>query len=442
MDPPTEGLDPVPPPPPIYPPIYMDCHATTPVDDRVLAAMLPYWSQHFGNPASAGHAYGWAAEAAVERSRARLAEIIGATPEEIIFTSGATEANNLAIQGVAEAQMHRGRHLVTVATEHRAVLDPYHYLAQLGFETTVLPVRGDGLLDLAQLEAALRPETILVSVMAANNEIGVLQPIAQIGAICRDRQILFHSDAAQAIGKIPVNVDDWAVDLLSLTAHKAYGPKGIGALYVRRSGWRRGRALSLAPQLHGGGQQGGLRSGTLPVPLIVGLAEAIALAVCLLPEESQRLTALRDRLWQQLAAAFPAISGDGIALPRPIPLQPSVPGHPRAIQLLQNGHPVARLPGNLNFSVAGIEGSGLLAPLRSTVALSSGSACSSALTEGSPAPSHVLLALGRSPRLALASLRVGLGRFSNQSEVDLVSTATIRAIKLLHDATLQGPGVD
>ncbi|MBF2098813.1 MAG: aminotransferase class V-fold PLP-dependent enzyme, partial [Gloeomargaritaceae cyanobacterium C42_A2020_066] len=269
-------------------PIYLDCHATTPVDERVLAAMLPYFQTRFGNPAS-GHTYGWEAQGAVEQARREVATAIGASPEDIVFTSGATEANNLAIKGVAEARHHRGRHLITVATEHRAVLDPCRYLESIGFEITVLPVQADGLVDITLLKQALRPETILVSVMAANNEIGVLQPLADIGALCRNHGVLFHTDAAQAIGKIPLQVDALQVDLLSLTAHKLYGPKGIGALYRRHR-----PAVPLAPQLHGGGQEAGLRAGTLATPLIVGLAQAVSLALAELTEEQTRLRQLRD----------------------------------------------------------------------------------------------------------------------------------------------------
>ncbi|MCU0570138.1 MAG: aminotransferase class V-fold PLP-dependent enzyme, partial [Oculatellaceae cyanobacterium Prado106] len=253
-------------------PIYLDCHATTPLDPRVLAAMLPFFTEHFGNPASVTHQYGWEAEAAVQQAREAIATSIQATPEEIVFTSGATEANNLAIKGVAEAYHAKGRHLITLQTEHRAVLDPYRYLESLGFEVTILPVQSDGLLDLDKLEQSFRPDTILVSVMAANNEIGVLQLLAEIGAMCRDRQILFHTDAAQAIGKIPLDVEALSIDLMSLTAHKVYGPKGIGALYVRR----RNPRVRLAAQLHGGGHERGMRSGTLYTPQIVGFGQAVA----------------------------------------------------------------------------------------------------------------------------------------------------------------------
>lgn len=377
-------------------PIYLDCHATTPLDERVLAVMLPYFTEHFGNPASVTHHYGWEAEAAVKQARATLAAAIHATPEEIIFTSGATEANNLAIKGVAEAYFAKGRHLITLQTEHNAVLDPYRYLQSLGFELTVLAVQGDGLIDLEQLEKAFRPDTILVSVMAANNEIGVLQPLAEIGALCRRQHILFHTDAAQAIGKIPLDVEAMQIDLMSLTAHKVYGPKGIGALYVRR----RDPRVQLAAQLHGGGHERGMRSGTLYTPQIVGFAEAVRLGLAELESESQRIQELRDRLWQHLQQL------DGIH---------------------QNGHPSQRLSGNLNISVENVDGQALLLGLQPLVAVSSGSACTSAKIE----PSHVLLALGRSPKLAYASLRFGIGRFNTLEQIDRVGEGAIATIQSL-----------
>lgn len=381
-------------------PIYLDCHATTPIDPIVLEAMLPYFTTQFGNPASNTHIYGWEAEAAIKQARSILAESIGATPEEIVFTSGATEANNLAIKGVAEAYFDRGRHMITVATEHNAVLDPCRYLQSIGFEVTILPVQPDGLIDLAQLEQAFRPDTILVSVMTANNEIGVLQPIAQIGAICRSRNVLFHTDAAQAIGKIPTDVDRMSIDLMSLTAHKIYGPKGIGALYVRR----RNPRVQLAPQLHGGGHERGMRSGTLYPPQIVGFAKAIELALTQQPEESQRIRRLRDRLWTKLSAV------EGILL---------------------NGHLSERLAGNLNVSIADVDGSALLLGLQPVVALSSGSACTSAKTE----PSHVLRSIGRSDDLAYASLRFGIGRFNTEDEIDRVAAVAIETITALRCAS-------
>ncbi|MBD2181097.1 IscS subfamily cysteine desulfurase [Planktothrix sp. FACHB-1355] len=378
-------------------PIYLDNHATTPLDESVLAAMLPYFTEHFGNPASNSHVYGWEAESAVKQARQILADAINATPEEIVFTSGATEANNLAVKGIAEAYFQKGRHLITVQTEHNAVLDPCQYLESLGFEVTYLPVQKDGLIDLTELEKAFRPDTILVSVMAANNEIGVLQPIAEIGAMCRDRQILFHTDAAQAIGKVPLDVEAMKIDLMSLTAHKIYGPKGIGALYVRR----RNPRVKLAPQQHGGGHERGMRSGTLYVPQIAGFAKAVELAIAEMPSETERLTALRQRLWENLT--------------------------PLGVIFL-NGHPTKRLPGNLNISVEGVDGSALSLGLQPIVAVSSGSACTSAKT----APSHVLTALGRSPELAYASIRFGIGRFNTADDIDKVvnhAIATIRSLR-------------
>jgi cysteine desulfurase len=358
--------------------------------------MLPYFTQHFGNPSSVSHLYGWEAEAAVSRARQLLAEAINATPEEIVFTSGATEANNLAIKGVAEAYFQKGRHIITVQTEHSAVLDPCQYLQSLGFEITFLPVQSDGLIDLADLEQAFRSDTILVSVMAANNEIGVLQPLADIGAICRDRKVLFHTDAAQAMGKLPLDVEAMKIDLMSMTAHKVYGPKGIGALYVKR----RHPRVQLSPQLHGGGHERGMRSGTLYPPQIVGFAKAVELALAEQATETKRLTQLRQRLWQQLSQLG---------------------------EVHLNGHPTQRLPGNLNISVEGVDGAALLLGLQPVMAVSSGSACSSATT----APSHVLTALGHSEQLAYASVRFGIGRFNTAAEIDKVAQHAIATIHSL-----------
>ena len=379
-------------------PIYLDCHATTPTDERVVEAMLPYFTQHFGNPSSIGHVYGWEAEAAVKKARATIAQAINASPAEIIFTSGATEANNLAIKGVAEAYFSQGRHIITVQTEHRAVLDPCSYLQTLGFEVTFLPVKPDGRLDLQQLERAIRPDTILVSVMAANNEIGVLQPLAKLGAICRQQNVLFHTDAAQGIAKIPLDVESMKIDLMSLTAHKVYGPKGIGALYVRR----RQPRVRVAAQLQGGGQEQGLRSGTLYPPQIVGFAKAVELGLAELESESKRQFKLRSRLWQLLSQL------EGISL---------------------NGHPTQRLPGNLNISVAGVDGAALLLGLQPVAAVSSGSACASTSTS----PSHVLTALGRSEQ-AYASVRFGIGRFNTLAEIDHVAQHAIATIQSLRQA--------
>jgi cysteine desulfurase len=381
------------------PPVYLDCHATTPIDPRVLSEMLPYFTEHFGNASSINHIYGWTAEAAVQKSRETIASSINSSLEEIVFTSGATEANNLAIKGVAEAYFSKGRHLITLQTEHRAVLDPCHYLEGLGFEVTILPVSKEGLVDLELLEKSFRPDTILVSIMTANNEIGVIQPIAEIGAICHRYQVLLHTDAAQAIGKVPLDVEAMSIDLLSLTAHKVYGPKGIGALYVRR----RDPRVRLASQIQGGGQERGLRSGTLFTPQIVGFAKAIELGIEEMEKDNVRLNELKTRLWKTISQL------DGIHL---------------------NGHPTQRLAGNLNISIEGVDGAALLLGLQSVVAVSSGSACSSTHT----APSHVLTALGRSDSLAYASLRFGLGRFNTLEEIDRVGEQVVLTVRSLRES--------
>ena len=380
-------------------PIYLDNHATTPVDQRVVEAMLPYFTEQFGNAASISHVYGWEAEAAVKQSRQILAEAINASPEEIVFTSGATEANNLAIKGIAEAYYSKGKHIITVKTEHNAILDPCTYLQKLGFDITVLPVKSDGLIDIGDLIKAILAETILVSVMTANNEIGVIQPIAEIAAICRGNDILFHTDAAQAIGKIPLDVQEMNIDLMSLTAHKIYGPKGIGALYVRRNKPR----VQLAPQMHGGGHERGMRSGTLYPPQIVGFAKAVELAIAQMESETERVVNLRQRLWENLSEL-----GD----------------------VVLNGHATKRLPGNLNISVGGVDGQALMLGLQPAAAVSSGSACTSAKI----APSHVLAAIGRSDKLAYASIRFGIGRFNTAAEIDAVSQHAIATIQSLRQA--------
>ncbi|MEG4969592.1 IscS subfamily cysteine desulfurase [Microcoleus sp. B6-A1] len=380
-------------------PIYLDNHATTPVDKRVLDAMLPYFTEQFGNAASISHVYGWEAEAAVKQSRQIIAEAINASPEEIVFTSGATEANNLAIKGIAEAYFSKGKHIITVKTEHNAILDPCTYLQKLGFDITVLPVKSDGLIDIGDLIKAIRAETILVSVMTANNEIGVIQPIAEIAAICRGNDILFHTDAAQAIGKIPLDVEEMNIDLMSLTAHKIYGPKGIGALYVRRNKPR----VQLAPQMHGGGHERGMRSGTLYPPQIVGFAKAVELAIAEMQSETERVVNLRQRLWENLSEL-----GD----------------------VVLNGHATKRLPGNLNISVGGVDGQALMLGLQPAAAVSSGSACTSAKI----APSHVLAAIGRSDKLAYASIRFGIGRFNTEAEIDAVAEHAIATIQSLRQA--------
>ena len=382
-------------------PIYLDCHSTTPVDERVMAAMIPYFTEKFGNAASISHIYGWESETAVKQTREILATAINATPEEIVFTSGATEANNLAIKGIAEAYFQKGQHIVTIVTEHKSVLDPCEYLKSLGFEITVLPVQKDGLIDLNQLEKALRHDTILVSIMAANNEIGVLQPIAEIGEMCRQRQIILHTDAAQAIGKLPLDVEEMNIDLMSLTAHKVYGPKGIGALYVRR----RNPRVKLASQQHGGGHERGMRSGTLYTPQIVGFGQAVEIAMAEQETENQRLIELRERLWKQLSSL------GGIYL---------------------NGHPQNRLAGNLNISVEGVDGAALSLGLQSIVAVSSGSACSS----NNVAPSYVLKALGHSDKLAYASVRFGIGRFNTVEEIDQVAKQVISTVQGLRSAAV------
>jgi cysteine desulfurase len=383
-------------------PIYLDSHSTTPVDERVLAAMLPYFTEHFGNPSSINHVYGWEAQAAVKQAREILAEAINAAPEEIVFTSGATEANNLAIKGVAEAYFEKGQHIITVATEHSAVLDPCNYLKTLGFDISIIPVNKDGVIDLNELENAFRPDTILVSVMAANNEIGVLQPLAEIGEMCRERGVLFHTDAAQAIGKILLDMQAMKIDLMSLTAHKIYGPKGIGALYVRR----RNPRVKLAPQQHGGGHERGMRSGTLYTPQIVGFGKAVELGLQCLETENQRMMMLRENLWEKLSQL------QGIHL---------------------NGHPSQRLAGNLNISVDDVDGAALLLGLQSVMAVSSGSACSSVTT----APSHVLTALGHSEQLAYASIRFGIGRFNTVEEIEKVGKYAVSVIQSLRKTAIR-----
>jgi cysteine desulfurase len=386
-------------------PIYLDHHATTPLDPRVLDAMLPWLRDDFGNPSSATHVYGWRAEAAVEDARERLAGALGAAdPTEIVFTSGTTESDNLAILGVARGSRPRGDHLVTTAIEHPAVLDACRALRREGFEVSELPVGRDGLVDPGAVEKVLREGTVLVSVMAANSEIGVIQPLEAIGEICRERGVVFHSDAAQAVGRIPVDVDALGLDLLSMCAHKLYGPKGIGLLYVRR---RRPR-LRIEPLLHGGGQQAGLRPGTLPVPLIVGFARAVELCLEELDREAARLAGLRDRLWAQLETALPGVS--------------------------RNGHPKRRLPGNLHVAFEGVRADALIADLPE-LALSSGSACASASGE----PSHVLIALGLPDALAEGALRFGLGRGTTREEVDLASDRLIAAVRKLRGSAGRGP---
>jgi cysteine desulfurase len=378
-------------------PIYMDCHATTPVDPRVLDAMLPYFKEEFGNASSKSHSFGWRAEEAVEAARAQVAALIGATPRELVWTSGATESNNLAIKGVAEFHAGKGKHLVTVATEHKAVLDSMHALERRGWSLTVLPVGRDGLLDPATLKAALRPDTVLVSVMHANNETGVVQPIAELGAITRAAGVLFHCDAVQSAGKIPFDVERAQIDLASLSAHKMYGPKGVGALYVRRK-----PRVRLTAQMDGGGHERGFRSGTLNVPGIVGFGKACELAAAEREAEAARVLGLRERLRAGLAA--------GLDL------------------LTVNGSLAHRLPGNLNVSFAYVEGEAMMMAIKD-VAVSSGSACTSASLE----PSYVLRAMGVGDDLAHSSIRFGLGRFTTEAEVDYTVRLVIEKVKKLRD---------
>jgi cysteine desulfurase len=367
-------------------PIYMDNHATTPVDPRVLEAMLPYFCEKFGNAASRSHRFGWEADEAVERARAQVAALIGARPKDIVFTSGATEADNLAIKGVLEFHVERGDHIVTAASEHKAVLDSCRALERAGkASVTVLPVDARGRIDPADVARAITDRTVLVSIMHANNEIGTIQPLAEIGAITRERGVLFHTDATQAVGRIPVDVESMNINLLSMSAHKLHGPKGVGALYVRS----RNPRVRLAPQMHGGGHERGLRSGTLDVPGIVGLGAACALAAAEMATEQPRILALRQKLHRGLAAEI-----DGIGL---------------------NGDFERRLPGNLNLCFEFVEAESLLMALPD-IALSSGSACTSATLE----PSHVLRAIGLDDEQAHSSVRFGLGRFNTEDEVDHV----------------------
>jgi cysteine desulfurase len=416
-------------------PIYMDNHATTRVDPRVLEAMLPFFGQAFGNPGSASHSFGQEAKRAVDAARQSIAEAIGASPREIVFTSGATESNNLAIRGLADRPRRKGSHIVSAATEHRAILDPLRRLARQGFEVTLLPVEQRdspraGWLAPERIAEAIRDDTLLVTVMLANNEIGVIQPLAEISAICRERGVPLHSDATQAVGKLPVDVVQLGVDLMSFSGHKIYGPKGIGVLYVRRGEG----APRLVPLVDGGGQEGGLRSGTLNVPGIVGLARALELCIAKLPEETRRLAALRQRLWDGLRREVPEtiLNGpDWQAVSCPHPLREKAqhaPPHPSPT--LSHHQSTLRLPGNLNCAFPGVDGEALMMNARD-VAVSSGSACTSA----SPEPSHVLRALGLSDDLVRASLRFGLGRFNTEEEVDYTVATLSRTVKRLLSLT-------
>ncbi|HWF04907.1 MAG TPA: IscS subfamily cysteine desulfurase [Candidatus Angelobacter sp.] len=380
-------------------PVYLDNHATTPLDPRVLETMLPFLTSNFGNAASNSHSFGWVAAAAVEKARRQIATAIGASAREIVFTSGATESDNLAIKGVAEAFHEKGNHIITAVSEHKAVLDSCKHLEKHGYRVTYLPVGTDGLIDLNQLKSAFTDQTILVSIMAANNETGVLQPIEEIGKLCRERGVLFHSDAVQALGKVPLNVSQANLDLASLTAHKLYGPKGCGALYVRHD-----VDVRLVPMIDGGGHESGMRSGTLNVPGIVGFGKACEVAQQDMAEETVRVTALRNRLCDRLMSELD--------------------------NLVINGSMERRLPGNLNMSFLNVEGETLLTGLHD-VALSSGSACSSGRTEAS----YVLKALGMSDEAAGSAIRFGVGRFNTEAEIDHVAGRVIELVKSLRDVS-------
>ncbi|XP_051272503.1 cysteine desulfurase, mitochondrial [Dicentrarchus labrax] len=378
-------------------PLYMDFQATTPMDPRVLDAMLPYQVNYYGNPHSRTHAYGWESESAMETARKQVADLIGADPREIIFTSGATESNNMAIKGVARFYQAKKRHVITTQTEHKCVLDSCRVLESEGFSITYLPVQTNGLLDLELLEASIRPDTSLLSVMTINNEIGVRQPIEEIGQICRSKGVFFHTDAAQAVGKIPLNVTDCKIDLMSISGHKIYGPKGVGALYVRRR-----PRVRMEPIQNGGGQERGLRSGTVPTPLAVGLGAACSIAQHEMEYDHNRVSMLANRLVQKIMAGLPDV--------------------------IMNGDPVRRYPGCVNLSFAYVEGESLLMALKD-VALSSGSACTSASLE----PSYVLRAIGADEDLAHSSIRFGIGRFTTEEEVDYTAEKCIHQVSRLRE---------
>lgn len=383
-------------------PIYMDNHATTPVDPRVLEAMLPYFMEKFGNAASRNHAFGWLADEGAEKARKQVATLIGASTAEIVFTSGATESDNLAIKGVAEMYKEKGNHIVTAVTEHKAVLDSCKHLERYGYRVTYLPVQKDGLLNLDDLKRAIDDETILVSIMAANNETGVLQPIAEIGKLCRERGVLFHTDAVQAVARIPIDVEKMNIDLASISGHKIYGPKGVGALYVRQ----KGTPVRLAALIDGGGHEHGMRSGTLNVPGIVGLGKACAIASEEMPKESCHLAGLRNRLRDRIMG--------------------------RLDDVYINGSMEHRLPGNLNLSFGSVEGASLLMGIND-VALSSGSACHLPDAE----PSYVLKALGVSDDLAQSSIRFGIGRFNTEAEIDYVADRVVETVQQLRALSAQ-----
>jgi cysteine desulfurase len=376
-------------------PIYLDYQATTPCDPRVVEAMLPYFTEKFGNPHSRNHSFGWEAEEGVEKARRQVASIIGADEKEVIFTSGATESNNLALKGVAHFHKDKKNHIITTVTEHKCILDSCRHLEMEGFEVTYLPVQQNGLVDLEQLKAAITDKTVIVSIMAVNNEIGVIQPLAEIGKICRARGVYFHTDAAQAVGKIPLDVNAMNIDMMSISGHKIYGPKGIGALYVRRKPRVRLEAL-----IHGGGQERGMRSGTLPTPLIVGLGEACAIAQKEMGAETERLKYLRDRMYNKIKEQLP--------------------------EVFLNGDLEQRIPGNLNISFAYVEGEGLMMGIKD-LAVSSGSACTSASLE----PSYVLRALGVEEELAHTSLRLGIGRFTTEQDIDYAVEHIVQSVNRL-----------
>lgn len=379
-------------------PIYMDNHSTTPCDPRVVDAMLPFFTERFGNAASRNHSFGWEAEEAVDQARRRLAKIIHADPKEIVFTSGATESDNLALKGVVEMYKEKGDHIITSSTEHRAVIDAAKSLEKKGVRVTYLPVDKEGRINPDDVRAAVTDKTILISIMLANNEIGTIHPVQEIGKIAKEKGVLFHCDATQAVGKIPVNVSDAGIDLMSFTSHKIYGPKGVGALYVRRKAPR----VRLVPMIDGGGHERGMRSGTLPVPLIAGFGKAVELCEREMAVESVRIQGLRDRLQAGITDALEAV--------------------------YLNGHPTERLPGNLNLSFAYVEGEALLMGVKE-IALSSGSACTSATLE----PSYVLRALGVGSDLAHSSIRFGLGRFSTPEEVEYTIDRMIKAVNHLRE---------
>ncbi len=394
-------------------PIFMDSQSTTPVDPRVLEAMIPYFTEKFGHPASRNHPFGWEAEGGVDKAREQIAKLIGARdPKEVVFTSGGTEAINLALKGVAEMYREKGNHIVTTTIEQRATLDVCKRLERQGFEVTYVPVGRDGLIDVEAVRAALTDKTILISVMFANNEIGTIQPVAELGKLAKEKGIIFHTDATQALGKIPVDVEAMGIDLLSATAHMIYGPKGVGALYVRRKGPR----VRLAPMVDGGGHERGMRSGTVPVPLVVGFGKAAEICREVMGEESKRLAGLRDRLQEQILSKLD--------------------------EAYLNGHPDRRLPHNLNISFAYVEGESVLMGLNREAALASGSACTSATLE----PSYVISALGVDSELAHSSIRFGLHRFSTEEEVDFVARKTVEVIHRLREMSplyeLAKEGVD